>query len=270
MSGTQGVLAGAREVLSRPAALIFLDYDGTLTPIAPHPGEAKLSERAGAVLRRLIASPGCRVAVISGRALAEVRSLVDVPGLAFAGNHGLELAWPQGEWTHPEAAAARPWLAELADKLDLSPWPGAWLEDKRLTLTVHFRQAGEGAGEGIAAALAALAAPWAERLEVRGGKMSLEVRPRLAWDKGQALLRLREILCPETEAGLFYAGDDLTDEDAFRVLRTLGSGLSVLVGSPRDTLADLRVEDTAELLEVLEALAAERPWEGRRRGGAGK
>lgn len=260
MNGLAGVLEAARLRLARRAALkIFLDYDGTLTDVAPHPKEARLPERARVLLRNLAAEARCRVAVISGRRLAEVRSLVGLPSVAYAGNHGFEIAWPGGKWTHPGAVAARPGLESVLARLDLTNCPGAWVEDKGLTLSVHYRQAPEAALPELTARVAGLVGG-IPALELRGGKMSLEVRPHLAWDKGQAVLKLAGLLAPEADWGLLYAGDDATDEDAFRVVGGSERGVAILVGERGDTFADFCLPDPEALRELLEALLRERPW----------
>jgi trehalose 6-phosphate phosphatase len=252
------VLAAARRKLARAGALLFLDYDGTLTPIVRRPEEALLPEGARRLLESLSAAPGCRVAIVSGRRLDEVRDLVGLPGLAYAGNHGLEMAWPGGEWVHPEARGVRAELEALKGELPPEAWPGVWVEDKGLTLTVHYRQAEPAVVPELSEVLARLLEPRAERLLVRSGKMSYEVRPRLDWDKGQAVLKLAGLLAPGGGWGLFYAGDDATDEDAFRVLGE--EGLGVLVGERRETYAGFCLPDSRALLELLAALDGERPW----------
>ena len=275
------VLVAARRRLARRGALFFLDYDGTLTPIAERPEGARLSERALAVVRRLAADPRCRVAVVSGRRLGEVRELVGVPGLAWAGNHGLELAWPVaapapgaakaagatlGEmagWVHPGAIGARGGLEVVARAPQLSSWPGVWVEDKRLTLTVHYRQAGPEVGPKLGELLAGIVKRRPD-IELCRGKMSYEVRPRLGWDKGRAVLRLARELAPQGGWGLFYAGDDETDDDALRAVRRLPDpSVGIMVGRGGEGPADFCLQDTDDLLEVLEALAAERPWHAR-------
>jgi trehalose 6-phosphate phosphatase len=145
-------------------------------------------------------------------------------------------------------------------ELDVQGWPGVWVEDKGLSLTVHYRQADPAIVPEVTATLAALLEARSDRLALRSGKMTYEVRPRSASDKGQAVLRLARLLDPEGKANLFYAGDDATDEDALEVVR--GGGLGVLVGERRETFADFCLEGPEALLSLLAALAEERPWLG--------
>jgi trehalose-phosphatase len=133
------------------------------------------------------------------------------------------------------------------------------VEDKGLTLSVHYRQAPEAALPELTARVAGLVGG-IPALELRGGKMSLEVRPRLAWDKGQAVLKLAGLLATEADWGLLYAGDDATDEDAFRVVGGSERGVAILIGERGDTFADFRLPDPEALRELLEALLRELPW----------
>jgi trehalose-phosphatase len=271
------VLQEARRVLTGPTALIILDYDGTITPIVERPEQAHLSPGTRELLRELASLPGCRVAVMSGRMLSDLRRMVGLPGIAYGGNHGLELSWSDGNgeagWEHPGAVAARPLLARLLDTLagELVGIQGAWIEDKGFSLTVHYRLVGPEEVPAVSAVVARAVSSLggeAEGLLVRSGKATYEVLPRLGWDKGQGVLRLAALLGPE--APILYAGDDMTDEDAFRVLeggspdlaegRSAQRALTILVGGPHDTYAQHCLPDVPSLIGLLVGLAAAPPW----------
>lgn len=198
--------------------------------------------------------------VISGRTLADVRGRVDIAGIAYAGNHGMEIEGPGISRVHPEAAAARPHLDQVARELGamLDPFPGAWLEEKGLTLSLHYRAL---AGEHAAPLIADVEERVSSRpdLHLTRGKMVLEVRPRVDWHKGRAALFLLDQLNPPPGAPVLYFGDDTTDEDAFVALRDWrGEGEGVLVADsvPPASAARSYLRSPAEVGEQLVTLAA--------------
>ncbi|MCU0308088.1 MAG: trehalose-phosphatase [Thermoleophilia bacterium] len=249
--------------LAAGRAAVFLDYDGTLTPIVARPELAVLAPASREALRRL--AEVATVAVVSGRALASVRELVGLPDLVYAGNHGFEIAGPDG--TALEREVGREFIEEVAAaRAALEPVvgaiPGAWVEDKTHSLSVHYRQTpDERAGEVEAAVDAALAGR--PRLRKHYGKKVLEVRPRIEWDKGRAVLWLLEALGLDGPGVVpVYVGDDVTDEDAFRALPA--GGVGVLVSEvPRPTAAGYRVDDPAGVRDLLLGLAGRLPGGGR-------
>ena len=218
----------------------MLDVDGTLAPIVARPDLAAVPKGTRAEVRRL-ASRYALVACVSGRTAEEAERLVGVDGVVYIGVHGLELA--------PEAAAWRETLRPFAAE----PWP--WLEDKGLTVALHWREApDEEEAERTLQAVAARAE--AAGLEARWGRKVLELRPPVAADKGTAVRFLLE------ERGLrraLYAGDDTTDLDAFRGLEGLEVGVRVAIVSPESPpelreAADVVVASPEELVELLRTL----------------
>jgi alpha,alpha-trehalase len=234
-------------------AAVFLDYDGTLTPIVPDPDAALLSEGTQRAIRRLAAL--CTVGVISGRDLDDVRAKVGLDELAYAGSHGFDLVGPGGLRAQkgtehlPSLDAAE---AELRDRLG---GPGVAVERKRFAIAVHFRGAPE-REEEVRGAVESIA-PGYPDLRVTGGKMIFELRPAIEWDKGRALLWLLEVLGADGEDALpMYLGDDVTDEDAFEALEGRGVGLVVRgEDDARPTGAALAFADPDEVRAFLEALA---------------
>lgn len=247
----------SRRLLSERGA-VFLDYDGTLTPIVDDPRDAVLAPEARALLQDL--SRLVPVGVISGRDLDDVRARVGIDGIWYGGSHGFDLAGPGG-WRHVEEAgeAAIPALdaaeAELGEAL--GPIRGTSLERKRFSLAVHYRRAPPEAAAGVERAVDDVLGR-REGLRKTSGKKVFELRPDADWDKGRALLTLLEALGLE-ESGSFvvFAGDDVTDEDAFRVLRARRLGVGLLIGDAdgRGTLADARLEDTEALMAFLRRMA---------------
>jgi len=186
---------------------VFLDYDGTLTPIVSHPEDASLSESMRQTLRSLAAR--LPVAILSGRDLDDVRGRVLVDGIVYAGSHGFDIAGAGGLRRELGAAylpvldAAETELREALDEI-----PGAQLERK------HFSVAGVAARH--------------RELRRIDGKKVYELLPDIDWNKGKAVLWLLETLNLEYENALpIYIGDDNTDEDAFRAIERRGVAILV-------------------------------------------
>lgn len=238
-----------------PRLLVATDFDGTLAPICARPEDVALPTGVRESLAALVAHPGVRVAVLSGRELADVARLVDLPKAVFAGNHGLEIKGGGMDYINAAALAARPVLDEAAAFLTdrLKDLPGTFVEHKSLTLSLHYRLAGVENLPLVEAAAAACAGKFPS-LKIHTGKMVSEFRPDVAWNKGYALKRLLKGLGLPAAAAL-YMGDDATDEDAFAALNGLGTSLHV--GNSTDTRARYRLhdpDDTAEFLAWLKKL----------------
>jgi len=233
---------------------VFLDYDGTLVPIAERPELAIMSDE----MRRTIAllAAKCPVAIISGRGREDVKNLVGLGNVIYAGSHGLDLDLP-GNMARPPTpgAAFVPAIQRAAEALNtrLADEPGVLIENKTYTLAVHYRLASPSSFRRIAAIVDAvlLAEPTLHRT---GGKMVHELRPKLDWDKGKALLWLSDALGLVGPHVLpIYVGDDITDEDAFGVLAERGVGILV-AGSDVPTRARYRLSDPSQVQQFLEGL----------------
>jgi len=244
----------------RPRLAVLLDYDGTLVPIAPTPAQAVLPARVRTLLRILSRLPQTRVGIISGRSLREIERCVRVPGVVYAGNHGLELRGPQLSFVHPGATRSRALLRAMADRLDaaLRPMPGAWVERKGLTISVHWRAVPRAEQAAFRAIVSAATAPEARRraIQVTRGKRVVEIRPPVAWDKGRLVAWMAKRLSGRGRPDwtLWYAGDDETDEEAFRAVNRL-QGLSVFVGArPKATAAAYWLRGPREVERWLQLL----------------
>lgn len=239
--------------------VLLLDFDGTLAPIVDRPEQARMPDETRVAVRRLLGC-GADVAVVSGRGLADARERVAIAEIAYAGNHGMEIEGPDIHQVHPEAAAARPVLQRVAGEIgrDLQDVDGAIVEDKGLTLSIHFRLVSEADEDRVRNAVRAATADHRE-LRVTEGKKVLEVRPRVDWHKGRAVEFLLERLELPGGTPVLYIGDDRTDEDAFEALRQRsdGGGEGILVSGtpPGDSAAAAYVRSPAEVAELLDALA---------------
>ncbi len=232
---------------------LFLDYDGTLTPIVATPELAVLDDDAREVVQRLVAR--FPVAVVSGRGLDDLVEHVAIDGLTYAGSHGFEVQHPDGtRTTVPGAEAFLDALGRAGDLLEarLRPIPGARLERKRFALAAHFRLTPELRVVDVQEAVMDVAGQ-VPGLHIAGGKQVLELRPDMEWHKGHAV---RALLRTSTAAGHdpcpVYLGDDQTDEDAFREIAS--DGLGIVVGEPALTSARMRLADVPEVVRWLDAL----------------
>ncbi len=240
----------------RPA--VFLDYDGTLTPIVERPEDAVLSEET----REAVAALADRtvVAVLSGRDVADVRDMIGLDRITYAGSHGFDVVGPDGEPVEGgELDRFERYLGPLSEAAGevesrLSDVDGVRVERKRFAVAVHFRQVADDDVERVKRVVDEVGARHDE-LRTTGGKKIHEFRPDVDWDKGRALLFLLDRMSLSDDRWLpFYLGDDETDEDGFAALR--GRGLAIVVG--RDgppSLAHHALEDPGEVRRFLLRLA---------------
>ncbi|HYD53726.1 MAG TPA: trehalose-phosphatase [Gemmatimonadaceae bacterium] len=258
-------LTGVVERLARGRLLVLLDVDGTLAPIAPTPEAAVVPPETRLAIAKLVSRPDVTVALVSGRAAADARRMVAVEGVWALGNHGIETVSPSGATTIDERVARfREPLAGAARRLhdQLAAIPGARVEDKTWTLSVHYRQVAPDAVMTVQAAVRSMAAETG--LRMTEGKRVLELRPPVEVDKGTAALAFVRRLAPSGEAAVLYVGDDRTDEDAFAALRReMPGALTVRVAggdddAHRTTSAELVVGDVVAVRELLDRLVAAR------------
>ncbi|WP_420141272.1 trehalose-phosphatase [Sphingomonas sp.] len=229
-------------------ASLFLDFDGTLVAIAERPDAVVVDERLDRSMVRLAAVLNGRIAIVSGRALAEVDRLLARGRFAVGGSHGLELRWPDGRLQSPVRPDAMDGIVKEMRALQ-AIHPGVIVEEKPFGAALHYRQAptAEAESRALAARLADLPG-----LALQTGKMVFEIKAAGA-DKGSALDALmQDALFAGTRP--IFIGDDHTDEAGFRAAAALG-GAGILVGPERETAAGYRLEGVAETLDWLDAAA---------------
>ncbi|MDF1501665.1 trehalose-phosphatase [Roseisolibacter sp. H3M3-2] len=235
--------------------LALFDIDGTLAPLAPRPELAEVPDATRRALADLAARPGVRVGLVTGRAAHDGARMVPAAGLWVIGNHGVETWDADGTRRVAEAlVAAAAAVAREAAALasPVAAVPGALLEDKRWGLSVHTRLAPDDAVPALADAVRDVAAR--EGLRVHDGKRILELRPDAELDKGTAVLALAARLGALAPAGaVLFAGDDRTDEDAFRRLRAAGArAVTIRVGEADvPTEADWHVASPVEVAALI-------------------
>lgn len=245
---------GARRIL------LGLDFDGTLSEIVDSPGKAVLSPDTRRLLRTLIRRADIKVAVLSGRALEDIKKRVGLPGVYYAGNHGLQIDGPGLRWTHPHAGElnAASWRP-LED--DLEKFPGAIVERKRLGIAIHYRMVPKRYMRRLSSRVRTRFAGLRDRYRLLHGKKAYDIRPSVPWNKGHALDTIRNQLTGPWVP--VFIGDDRTDEEGFL---TLGSrALTIRVGRVKSSQAQYIFAYRTQVDRLLKSLAARSsPFRGRR------
>jgi len=234
---------------TKPTIGLFLDFDGTLAPLQFRPEDVWLDDATRQTLSRLVRSPRFRVWIVSGRRRADVRARVRVPGIRYLGLHGWEgrAAGAITEEAREAVACAKNWLAGL-----LLSVPGVWLEDKGLTLAIHYQSVTE---EGVRQArkfVQGVLDPFADTLQLIRGKKVWELAPCELGDKGVAVAS--ELSAAGSQVMPAFVGDDLMDEPAFSAL---ACGVTVRVGRPCRTHARYRLSSVEQVHQFLEKLEGE-------------
>ncbi|UPM42321.1 trehalose-phosphatase [Halocatena salina] len=225
-----------------------LDFDGTLAPHVDDPSAAQPTAENQQVVQALSRLERIDIAVISGRALDDVRDRVGVAGVEYAGNHGLEL---DGVSPLSDPDAIRSKIQTVCNRLETEiDHEGCEIENKEITATVHYRRVDD---ERTTARIRSIVDTVVEDgggLRCTRGANIVEIRPAIDWDKGEAvrwfLQRYSEECLP------MYIGDDTTDEDVFRAIAP--EGIGVHVGTD-ETAATYRVDGVGEVTTVLQWLA---------------
>ena len=263
-------IVGALQERAPAHLLLMFDFDGTLVDLAPTPLAAVLpSERRG-LLAALLARPDVTLAIVSGRRLADVRARVGIgDGPYYAGTHGMEIEGGGASFVHDGLRQGEPVIARLRERATeaVGGLAGVVVEDKGYSFVLHTRQAAPPGRAEAVRRVAAIARPdeVAGTIRLQPGAEMLEVLPNVRWNKGDAVRWIaRRVTAPHRPVLAMYAGDDVTDEDAFGALPP--GGLGVVVGS-RPSMASFRLAnpDAVEaLLRMLVAMPGRRP--ARRRG----
>lgn len=240
----------------RTGAILLLDYDGTIVPIAKRPELALLPQDTKKLLKSL--SNRFKVVIISGRSLSSVKGLVGLRGVYYVGNHGFEINGPNVNVVKQEAKRTRPVISDICRKLreKIGKIEGVVLEDKKLTASVHYRLVtGEKLGN-FKKIFEGMIKPYVKlgKIRVTEGKKVFEIRPNIEWDKGKAALWIINMVDPKKELTPVYIGDDQTDEDAFFALKD--RGITILVSEePKKSHAKFFLRNVGEVKIFLGKMA---------------
>jgi trehalose-phosphatase len=226
---------------------IFTDFDGTLIPIVGRPEQAHLPESIKDLLLNLSQRKDISVAIISGRSMADIQSCVGVEGIFYAGNHGLEIVGPGLKFIHPGINIEDIKRIKEGLSLIVQDISGVILEDKGLSLSLHFRQVEENDLPRLNRIFFNFATPLRKegRINIGQGKKVYDVKPPVDWDKGKAM----EFILRRVDKKLYlplYLGDDLTDEDGFKMAQDKG-GVGILVGDNALSSAEYCLSDVGEV-----------------------
>lgn len=238
---------------------LFLDFDGTLCRLRRKPSAAKLSVSNFKILKKLAGCKNITLAVVSGRELREIKKLVGIKKIIYAGNHGMEIygaAARSGRFVKKENNKIKEIRKEL--RKNLKGIKGVFVEDKGFTVSAHFRMAAGSEEKEIIRIIKKVTLPYekAGYIRVIKGKKVLEIRPSSAMDKGgcaEYLLK-KEEKTRKTGVIPFYLGDDQTDEDAFNRLKGKGFCVEVVSKKNQETAADYYLKGVQEVRRFLKRL----------------
>ncbi|XP_072939133.1 uncharacterized protein Tps1 isoform X2 [Epargyreus clarus] len=233
---------------------LLLDYDGTLAPIAPHPDLATLPLETKHTLQRLSNMSDVNIAIISGRNVDNVKNMVGIEGITYAGNHGLEILHPDGsKFVHPMPMELQDKVVDLLKALQEQVCKdGAWVENKGALLTFHFRETPGPKRAALAEQARRLIK--AAGFEPAAAHCAIEARPPVEWNKGRAsiyILRTAFGLDWSERIRVIYAGDDVTDEDAMLALKGMAATFRIASSHITKTAAERRLSSTDSVLAML-------------------
>jgi trehalose 6-phosphate phosphatase len=238
---------------NKPA--IFLDYDGTLTPIVAKPHEAVLSVLMKETLSRL--AKVFTVAIVTGRDKEDVEDLVEIPELIYAGSHGYIITGPDNLFMeHPESEKIIPELDKIekeAGELLRERTKGTQLDRKRYAIGLHYRNARPEDEKEVREIVDFLLDKYPGHKKGEGKKI-IEIKPDTDWHKGRAVEWIMKTLGLYGNGAIpMFIGDDVTDEDAFSVIR--GEGIGILVGNHgNETQAEYSLKNVFQVRLFFEKL----------------
>lgn len=234
--------------------IVFLDYDGTLTPIFDSPEIATLDEGTKNTLRELSLNHRFIVGIISGRPTAEIKKLVGVDGLYYSGYHGFSVEGPGFNYMHPHLRDLTCVVVRVYENLldSTKDVEGVRIENKKFSVALHYRLVPKSKRHYVRSVFMDVVNPYLDNeFRVIEDKMTSEFIPNV-WGKGDIVLKLIDVITNgKRDMSVVYVGDGKTDEDAFRVLQDFG--VTIVVGL-RESKARYYVKGVEEVRELLKHL----------------
>jgi trehalose-phosphatase len=210
-----------QQILKRKYANLFLDFDGTIAPIAPSPDKVKIPAETLGILEKMSDYKHVFLAIMTGRSFSNIKQIVNIKGMHFAANHGLEISGMKRGEIVPNVTGFVRTMKKISDDLNkvLLTVPGAWVENKSLTASVHYRNVPSSHVTELNRLVGEITLRYIEGGTIRltRGNKVIEIRPNIAWDKGKAVRWMQKNIAKKRASNI-YIGDDETDEDAFKVL----------------------------------------------------
>ncbi|XP_073820901.1 uncharacterized protein isoform X1 [Musca autumnalis] len=237
---------------------LLLDYDGTLAPIADNPKKTVMPIATEVILNKLAKHPNVFLAVISGRGIRDVQGRVGINGIMYAGNHGIEIESEDGsrhDYQLPTEVQENytHLVKELRANVEKN---NAWVEDKRVSLTYHYRDTPLDIKEPQKQV--AIKIIEAHGFRANQAHEAIEAKPPVNWHKGEAALFILKHKFGENWADnikVIFAGDDTTDEDAMKLLQGLGKSFRVSTDPEIQTFADFRLSRQDLVSDLLQWIA---------------
>ncbi|KMT16067.1 hypothetical protein BVRB_3g052380 [Beta vulgaris subsp. vulgaris] len=268
---------GMMSIAKGKKIIVFLDYDGTLSPIVDDPDLAFMPDMMRSAVREV--ARYFPTAIVSGRSRDKVHEFVKLNDVYYAGSHGMDIMAPprmhkSGDCKYQTLAVDKkgnevslfqpaqdflPEILEIFNELEeeTKVIEGVTVEDNRFCISVHFRRAKEEDYSLVERKVMSILAKHS-RFRLTRGRKVLEIRPSIKWNKGNALEYLLDTLgfAESNDVLPIYIGDDTTDEDAFKVIQKRGQGFAILVSlKPKETRASYSLRDPSEVLTFLLRLA---------------
>lgn len=249
-----GILAEVKAKIFSKAKLVLLcDYDGTLTPIRKNPSMAILSSEVKDLICRIKAKQDFTFGIVTGRSYKDIIKLVDCRDMIVISNHGFQINNKKKVWIHPKAEKTISSLKNIYRLLkeEINSFKSALIENKKLTLTVHYRNVKNNLIHGLKKKVFDIVDDYNGKIRKTTGKKVIEVKPDINWDKGKAVLKiLRTVNARDHKTNIIYIGDDNTDEDVFRILDK--NTITIHVGKKRKSYAQYYIKNVRETQKFLE------------------
>jgi trehalose 6-phosphate phosphatase len=249
----------AKRILNSDYIFLFLDYDGTLVPFKDNPTEVVTPEKIKKIIGQLIKNPKILVIIVTGRSLCNIQKLLNLRGLSFIALHGLHIKRLNGsQFNWNPADQTRLLIKEIKEDMEkeLHGKEGAFLEDKELTLVLHYRLLPSNRIQIIREKFKKIVSAHDKNrvLEIINGAKIIEVRPK-GWNKGTAIEMFLTKYMNKKNILSIYIGDDVTDEDAFQFIGKKGISIYVTNQSKRKTAAQYYVKNPDEVFLFLQSLS---------------